>query len=129
MDIGILVSLADELLKVVRKRDVIEYSDLARIFRERYHYDLPAQYWGKPTGALSGICMENGLPPLSAVVINQDTRMPGSGFFDFAGRHLRGAPVPERDWESFWQEQLQRVYECERWDELPQIIAQSEKRR
>lgn len=123
-----LVSLAEELLEVVRNHTLIQYGELSQRFELKYGERYNAQFWRTPLGDVSEVCMDNGLPPISAVVVSKDTGMPGEGFFDFAGRHLRGARIPENQWEPFWHEQLQRVYACDQWYRLPQLIAASEQR-
>ena len=122
---SLLASLAEELVDVARNQTVIEYGKLSKRFGDKYGENYNPRFWRTPLGDVSEVCMDNGLPPISAVVVSKDKGMPGQGFFDFAGRHLCGARVPENQWVSFWQEQLQKVYACDQWDRLLGLIAET----
>jgi hypothetical protein len=44
-------------------------------------YDYNPRNLDGPLGALSRYCMELGLPLISTIVVNQDTLMPGAGYY------------------------------------------------
>jgi hypothetical protein len=55
-----------------------------------------------------------GKPMLSALVVNQDTKIPGPGFFELAvalGKLPAGAS--DQDKKAFWQKELEAVYSAD----------------
>jgi hypothetical protein len=97
----------DRLKEAARRRQLITYKELAAAV---------GLDWNKNYGKcrqifsiLRAICtaeVEQGRPMLSAVVVRQDTGMPGSGFFALArklGRHKNGAG------HSFWLAEREAV--------------------
>lgn len=125
----LLSALAEELLEVIRSNSVITYGDLSRRFRDRYGEEVSPRAWRAPLGDLSGICMDNGFPAISVVVVNKDTGLPGEGFFDFVGRHRTGALVPANQWEAFWEEQKRLAYTWDQWARLPALLSETKKGR
>lgn len=85
MDIKFLRALAEILIEVASARKTITYGDLSSCFRSRFNQEYSPEFWRTPLGMISRICMENSLPPIPAVVVNQDTQMPGEGFFHLLG--------------------------------------------
>jgi hypothetical protein len=90
----------DRLKEVARRKQLITYKELAATVGLDWNKD-----YGKCCqifSILRAICtaeVEQGHPMLSAVVVRQDTRMPGVGFFALArqlGRYQRGTD------HSFW---------------------------
>jgi hypothetical protein len=75
----------------------------------------PGNYAAKEAGHLLGEISEQmhseGKPMLSAIVVNRQEGMPGSGFFKLAvqlGKLPRGATRQEE--RAFWEEELRAVY-------------------
>lgn len=46
--------------------------------------NVPAKYLAMPLGEIVHWCRRHGLPALSALVVQKDTRIPGSGYYDAA---------------------------------------------
>jgi hypothetical protein len=99
----------DRLKEVARNKQLITYKELAAVV---------GLDWNKNYGKcrqifsiLRAICtaeVEQRRPMLSAVVVRQDTRMPGAGFFALArklGRYRGGADY------SFWLAEREAVIE------------------
>jgi hypothetical protein len=99
----------DRLKEVARNKQLITYKELAAV---------AGLDWNKNYGKcrqifaiLRAICtaeVEQGRPMLSAVVVRQDTGMPGAGFFALArklGRYQGGAD------HSFWLAEREAVIE------------------
>lgn len=55
----------------------ITYGDLAK----KLPYEFNPRNLDRPLGALSDYCRDLGLPYISTIVVNQDTLMPGVGFY------------------------------------------------
>ena len=94
-----------KLKEVAQQKQLITYKELAAVVGLDWNKD-----YGKCRqifSILRDICtseVEQGHPMLSAVVVRQDTRIPGSGFFALAlylGRCQSGTDysfwIPERD--------------------------------
>lgn len=87
------------LLEVVRKRGKITYGELsARI-------GLAPIQAGPFLGVIERSCMQNNRPPLNAMVVRKDTRIPGSGY--------KATRTREE-----YEEALERVYDYE-WPKEP----------
>jgi hypothetical protein len=99
----------DKLEEVVRNKQLITYKELAAAVGLEWNKD-----YGKCRqifSILRAICtaeVEQGHPMLAAVVVRQDTGMPGSGFFALArqlGRYQGRAD------HSFWLAEREAVIE------------------
>ncbi|MBK2267112.1 HNH endonuclease [Francisella philomiragia] len=64
----------DELVKVAKAHTIITYSDLAN----RINCHHRALYY--PLGYIQDYCLDERLPPLTMLVVNKATRLPGNGF-------------------------------------------------
>jgi hypothetical protein len=113
----------DRLKEVAQQRQLITYKELAAVV---------GLDWNKNYGKcrqifsiLRAICtaeVEQGHPMLSAVVVRQDTGMPGRGFFALAcklGRHQGGADY------SFWLAEREAVIEGVKEGRSPSYITTS----
>ncbi len=76
----------------------------------------------EPLGELSELAMDNGFPPISAVVINVTDQLPGTGFFKLVGRKLRGYEIPEQEWLPFFAEMLAEVFAWDDWDDFLEVL-------
>lgn len=74
----------DELVTLAERRDVDEYGQLGERVGQRFplamRFPLDKVYW---------YCEREGLPPLSVLAINKDTRMPGAGFGRITSERFR----------------------------------------
>ncbi|WP_081647853.1 DUF262 domain-containing protein [Butyrivibrio sp. VCB2006] len=64
-------------------------------------------------GEVSFTCKENGLPPISALVVNKDTFIPGNGFFE---AYYPEVKVSDRDKK--FVEIYKQIEECSEWRAL-----------
>ena len=110
-----LTELTLVLVEVAKRHDVITYGQLSDRFEPMLGYRWAPQAWAQPLGELSLMCIEHGLPAISALVINKDLQMPGEGFFNFVGQ-LRGwkSTAPSQ-WEAIWYKELKQVHQCKDW--------------
>lgn len=67
----------------------------------------------QPLGELSDFCRQNDIPLLSVIVVNQETRIPGSGFFKYFFPNAKPT-----DWEKIYIEQLDSVTTYKHWNRL-----------
>ena len=97
-------TVRERLIEVAKHKGTISYSDVARI--ADLHVRDPTLF--RILDDISTHEHKAGRPLLTAVVIRQDKRMPGDGFFKLArrlGLHRVGA-----DDKEYWQRQRDRVY-------------------
>ena len=104
------------LLTVINKETIVEYNELAQRIE-------PPMFWrhvGKEIGKVSEICVELGLPMLSAKVINKGQKVAGEGFFELKKRLGRyDASIPEKDQ---LKNELQAIRECREWYKLADYL-------
>lgn len=103
----------DELMasitEVARKRGLIAYSDLIRDVPE---IEGPLSHaLAEMLGEIGQRCHSEGLPLLSALVVNKDKGIPGPGFFEAAVRLklLTSSNAQARD--EFWLRQVAKCHE------------------
>lgn len=75
------IRIAEVLLDIIHsdRDNNITYKELSNAIDGAVH---PEQLGGY-LGVLSNLCLELGLPRISVMVVNGDTRMPGKGFFKY----------------------------------------------
>lgn len=70
------------LVEIARARGQLTYGELSQRYHERTgDWHEPHGSWDVPLGEVNVALHEAGLPPLSAVVVLQDTREPGGLFW------------------------------------------------
>lgn len=74
---------------------------------------------GQPIGELSKISCEIGLPLISVLVVNQDTHIPGDGFYRLYAE-LNG--ISEIDAMNDFQNEIIRAHKCDEWDKLLEVF-------
>lgn len=120
--VDFLLALAEHLAQIAVEHGVIAYGDLTSRFRSLGFNAPSPRAWGELLGDLSRICIHNQLPAISAVVVNKDTHLPGSGFFDLVGHHRNGVPVPMNQWQAYWDSEIDAVYKCTNWARLTALL-------
>ncbi|MGO9684223.1 MAG: hypothetical protein ACLPTZ_16865 [Beijerinckiaceae bacterium] len=65
------------LIGLAWNRQTITYGQLSQTYMEFGHGGILAA----PLGCIMGWCFENGLPPLTALVVNSETGVPGEGLY------------------------------------------------
>lgn len=85
---------------------------------------IPPIVLNNPLGRLCEISRDAGFPAISAIVVNQRTGIPGSGFYEYVGELYTGRKVPESEWEQFWGEQVDMVYSRTDWRDYLRSFAQ-----
>lgn len=83
---------------------------------------LPFEYnprnLDKPLGVISSTCRENNLPPISGVVVNGDTGLPGEGFYR---EFFSGNPMSE--WEEIYKNTVLAIKNCRLWEDFLDAIS------
>lgn len=69
------VMMQQDDYKKMRAPLTLSYGDLARLMG--YSDARAAIGFGRLLGLIGEFCVENGLPPLNAIVVNEQTRQPG----------------------------------------------------
>lgn len=111
------IRIAEELLhKIENDQDNIKIT----------YGELSKRLGGRPIpiglntflGDLSTLCEDNGLPLISTIVVNKQTRVPGEGFMALFFGHLK----TEQEKENQYIKCLQEVKEYKHWDKLKSIL-------
>jgi hypothetical protein len=106
-----LRTLASGLTTIDAEEHCISYKQLGRRVDPNgtWHYPMtrpPFRGLNEALGHVSKYEAAHGRPLLSALVVNEDTRKPGSGFVNMAVTDLRREVA---DPDEFWREELARV--------------------
>lgn len=103
-------------LKAATSRDdcLITYGDLAR----KLPYDFNPRNLDSPLYELSSLCKELGLPLISTAVVNQDTLMPGLGYY---GAFFPGVRTENQRIDTFTLE-INKVWQCKNWSPLASAL-------
>lgn len=98
-----------KLIETAKQEAIICYGkDIATIMNLPTQGEHMAREVGQILGEISECEHNNKRPLLSSVVVREDTKSPGEGFFKLA-RQL-GKLEPNQDKATFWQNELQDVY-------------------
>lgn len=116
MNTKMLYEIAIILVDVANKNNVITYNQLSK----RLGNQITPLNLGQPIGELSKISYEIGLPLISVLVVNQDTHIPGDGFYRLYAE-LNG--ISEIDAMNDFQNETVRAHECDEWDKLLEFFS------
>ncbi|MBA7621749.1 hypothetical protein ES703_29115 [subsurface metagenome] len=121
-----------ELTRTAREGSLVLYGDLGA-FRKLKGSGYKGNELLVILGAIVGACSEyeaaNDRPLLSSIVINRDTRKPGSGFFylstvppalsrkNWEDNNVRPPEIVMRQRDAFWLHEVQKVHEW--WQKQP----------
>ena len=112
-------TVAEILIKHVisnQSDPVITYKQLAA----KISPDFNPQNLGDYLGCISDECKENGLPLISSIVVNQDSGLPGEGFYKY---YYGERPMSE--WENIFEERKTNVMNCTLWQNLLDAVMKS----
>lgn len=84
--------------------------------------DINPRNLNNPLGRLCEIAKEAGFPAVTAIVVNQDTGMPGLGFYEYVGELYIGRTLQANEWDAFWLCQMEQVYSRTDWDKYLQAL-------
>jgi hypothetical protein len=103
--------LYEILRDVAARQSVITYKELSREYAKRTRKKIHWRQWRPHLEELGDLItsLDKTLPPIAALVVNAQSRMPGKGFFSSV-RSTRIAP------RAYWLEVLHRVYDAD-WPE------------
>lgn len=97
------------LVYCAKMKNTITYQDLGDRIDRHAHFVLP----GILGYIREDICGEEGLPYISAIVVNKYTRMPGRGFLPGGTDHLS-----KEEYRKAFEEIRDKVFACREWDSL-----------
>ncbi len=104
---GIAIKLLEHYLENEddENRVLITYGDLCK----KLSFDMNPRNIERPLGNISFACKDNGLPPISALVVEKDGMMPGPGFFKAYCPGVKG-----NDRINVWMDIFQKIraYNC-----------------
>lgn len=105
-----------EHLQAATTRDdcLITYGDVAK----KLPYEFNPRNLDSPLYELSSLCKELGLPLISTAVVNQDSLMPGLGYY---GAFFPGVRTENQRIDTFTLE-INRVWQCKDWSPLARAL-------
>lgn len=107
---SLVIDVAIALLNhVLENNEIIQYGELANMLSS----PINPRNLDRPLGCISDACKENGLPLLSVMVVNKETLMPGSGFFNYFYPHLK-----RTQWDEKFIEEYKKVQAFKNWDKV-----------
>ena len=108
------VEVSEALLQlIVDGEETITYGELSSMTASKPnpHLEIP-----DILDSINKRCYELGLPCISAMVINKDTLLPGSGFKTCCVNYYNYSD--EADIEEMQEIELDKIFECDEWDML-----------
>lgn len=109
---GHIIEIAEKLLTFIIENPgkLITYGDLSR----QLSFPMNPRNIEQPLGRISFACKDNGLPPISVMVVNKDTMMPGDGFFKAYYPQLK---TKDEQWKKCFED-MDKVKRFEDWDDV-----------
>jgi hypothetical protein len=96
------------LIGCARRRETMTYKQL----RELLGYDRGAEHtMGDRLAPLHWWCQSNGLPALTSLVVNEETGLPGIGFYAAADVPREQQRVFAYEWHRLYPPEVQRLEE------------------
>ena len=93
------------LVHLAQTRRVTTYLELAQ------HTGRHQRNFNYPLGYIRDLCIERGLPLLPALVVNQDTHVPGDSFLPEGRGNLSDDAYRQK-----WEEHRDSVFQCQEWE-------------
>lgn len=107
----LLYDIAKILVEVAQDHEVITYSHVC----EKIGNQITPINLGNFIGELSEVSYKLRLPLISVLVVNQDTGVPGDGFYKLMSQ-LKG--ISELQAMKSFQQEMKDAYRCDKWTEL-----------
>lgn len=117
--------IASELLKRINMGELrVTYGELEKFVEKEFGVGINAHLTvPHKIGLISEICFELGLPMISVVVVNQNTQLPGTGFYKLYDKlhntNYTGNPVLE---DKIRKEVKDEVQNCKDWSKLTKFL-------
>ena len=96
---------------------LITYKELSR----RVSFQTDPRHVEKYLGFVSYACKENGLPLLSALVVNEQNMIPGDGFFK---AYFPGKRMNENEKDELFMRIYNEIREYPHWDKVLAVYRQ-----
>ncbi|MGN7178156.1 HNH endonuclease [Cytobacillus sp. SAFR-174] len=113
MRLELLKKISEVLVKYAKRQKVIEYGQLCK---EIGLEGVPPIVLKDPLGEISVRCIEHGYPPLSAIIINKEKRLPGEGLFTNIAPKMGYSNLTYAEYESFYEQQKKSVFDFKSWE-------------
>lgn len=101
--------MIEKMIELVEKSEteetIMSYKDLSSEFGIRQ------DHIGKQLGHIAEFCFDIGVPPISAIVVNIETKKPGSGLYEV----LKDKP---KDCEEY----IEEAQRCKDWSKLKKYL-------
>lgn len=107
----LLYDIVKILVEVAKNNEIITYKDVSK----KLNNQVIPKNLGMPIGELSKIAHKLGLPLISVLVVNQETKIPGDGFYKLYSE-LKG--VSESQAIKNCQQEIDNAHNCNKWDKL-----------
>jgi hypothetical protein len=112
MNETILKRISQIIIEYAKIGQVIEYNQISN----KLGGIISPIRLNEPLGEISNRCIQYGFPPLSAIVVNHKTKLPGDGFFTWVVAQMGYPNLPHSKWEEFYKKQEEKVFNCNDWD-------------
>ena len=106
------IEIASYLAKRAQQHQKAEtYGDVCMAMKLSHEHTYSAVDLSRYLDEINKVSYPRASVLLSVLVVNQETKIPGKGFFDLAAK-LRQEPglLDPASWESFFNEECERVY-------------------
>ena len=110
--IEVAVKLLDHYIH--SKDKLITYSELCR----RLSFEVSDRYVDFFLGHISFTCKENGLPPVSAIVVNKRDYIPGPGFFK---AYFPNKKITKENRDEIIMEVYRQIFANPYWDRVLEV--------
>lgn len=104
---GLIEEIWDELWIVSKKRETITYSELCKRLNEK-GIKMSSRFLTPHLTKISEKCIDNGKPIFAALVVREDKRIPGDGYFALQKIHrssnLSDVDTWKKECEDVWSE-------------------------
>ncbi len=135
------------LIEKAEAGEVLSYKELDELIHERnadkFGPTGTLTKYGRPCGHISFTCDDmraafnehdapiraKNMPPISAIVVREDSRMPGEGFEGFTYDYLSEngkADLPDEDYEAAVEFVQKKVFKFKHWDLLQEVADKAE---
>lgn len=108
-----LKQIAKMLVEVAMNKGLITYGDISR----KLNKAINPRNLDNPLGELSLLAQDNGYPKISAIVVNQESGMPGAGFFNY----FYGG-ISRDQWDRVWIKEINEIYEFDNWPSFLNLL-------
>lgn len=117
--------ITEYLLERVAKGELkITYGELSKAILKKHNLEInPHTVLPHKIGLISEVCYQLGLPMLSVVVVNDNSQLPGDGFYKLYDKLHNTNYFGNEYFEKKLRTQVKdQVFNCKEWDKLVNVF-------